>query len=122
MNVQDIHGRSLRTSAALSAMQVENVISPLDVIAVLNQASVKFVLVGAHGLGGWMQKPRATQDVEVLVAFPHLEADDDDVVTRLRDRESKEVRIDVMKPKQPLFREALKHTRAVTLEGRSEQI
>jgi hypothetical protein len=136
MNVPEVHARSLATSTALSVYYMPELITPLQVIEVLNGAGVKFVLVGAHGLGGWMQKPRATQDVDVLVAargvtkavrvllaaFPHLEADDHEVVTRLRERESKAVRIDVMKPKQPLFREALKHTRTVTLEGQSYQI
>jgi hypothetical protein len=103
-------------------------ITPAQVIEVLNNARVRFVLMGAHGLGGWMRKPRATQDVDVLVAtrsakkavrelltaFPHLEELDYPVVTRLQDRESKEVVIDVMKAHHELFREALKHTHTVT--------
>jgi hypothetical protein len=113
-----------------------DLITPLQVIEVLNGAGVKFVLAGAHGLGGWMQKPRATQDVDVIVAargvkkalgallsaFPHLEADDHEVVTRLRDRDSKEVVIDVIKPNQPLFREALKRTRTVQSGGQTYAI
>jgi hypothetical protein len=54
---------------------------------------------------------------ELLAAFPHLEADDHEVVTRLRDRETKEVAIDVMKPNQELMRNALKHTCKVESEG-----
>ena len=44
-----------------------------------------FELVGAHGLGGWTQKPRATEDVDVVVVPPdvveHME------VERVRCRE-----------------------------------
>jgi hypothetical protein len=96
----------------------------LDVITILNNAGVDFMLVGAHALGGWTQAPRATEDVDVLVAargykkalaalsiaFPDLVAEDHEVVTQLRNPVTKKVAIDVMKPNQPLYREALKHT------------
>jgi hypothetical protein len=136
MGLADIHSRSLATSTALSEYYVENFITPLEVIGVLNDAGVRFLLVGAHGVGGWMQKPRATQDVDVLVAarglkkavkallaaFPQLEPEDHEVVTRLRHRETHQVAIDVLKPTQPLFREALKHTFPVRSGGQSYQI
>jgi hypothetical protein len=78
-----------------------------------------------------MQKPRATQDVDVLVAarghkkavrtllaaFPHLEADDHPAVTRLRDRDTKALAVDVIKPNQDLFRAALKNTHVVESGG-----
>jgi hypothetical protein len=136
MKLQDVHARSLATSTALSEYYVANMITPLEVIGVLNGVGVRFVLVGAHGIGGWMQKPRATEDVDVLVAarghkkavrallaaFPHLEEDDHEVVTRLRDRDTKAVVIDVMKPNQQLYREALRHTHPVTSAGVGYQI
>lgn len=136
MNVQPAHGESLATSTALSAYYVANLITPLQVIAVLNAASVRFMLVGAHGLGGWTQTPRATEDVDVLVAarghkkavrallaaFPHLEDEDQEVVTRLRNRENQKVAIDVLKPNQPLYREALKHAAVVQSGGQSYQV
>src|SRR5262245_53725168 len=107
----DIHVRSLDRGATLSRLQVARVISPFDVIKVLNAASVRFVLVGAHGLSGWMQEPRATQDVDIVVMNKHLkkattallaawlrlEARDLDAVVRLADRESGEVAIDILK-------------------------
>lgn len=128
MRVRDVHAESLATSTALSGYYVEEHIEPLDVIAVLNAGAVNFMLIGAHGLGGWTQLPRATQDVDIIVAarqhkraikmllaaFPQLEASDEDVVTRLRDRDARKVVIDVVKPNQPLFRVALKHTQTVT--------
>jgi hypothetical protein len=121
----------LATSTALSEYYVEDLITPLEVIKVLNEAGVKFMLVGAHGLGGWMKDPRATQDVDVLVAmrsqkkavkalltaFPHLEAEDHPVVIRFLDKATREVRIDVMKPNQELFRDALKHAETVQTKG-----
>jgi len=137
MTVQDVHARSLSKATVLSGFHhMEHAVSPYEVIAALNEAGVSFVLVGAYGLGGWIGKPRATEDVDVIVAakhlkkaikvllaaFPHLEVDDLPVVTRLRDRASKAVAIDVMKPNQQLFRAAFKHTRAITSEGQTYRI
>lgn len=136
MKLQDVHARSLETSTTLSHYYMPRAILPLDVIRVLNAAHVNFMLVGAHGIGGWMDKPRATQDVDVVVAmrhhkkairallqvFGHLEAEDHDVVTRLRDRETQKVVIDVMKQNQQLYRVALKHTHTVTSAGETYKI
>lgn len=127
MSAASVHYQSLHTSSALAEYYVENFISPLEVIRVLNAAKIRFMLIGAHGLGGWMQEPRATQDVDVLVmskhhkkavrlltaAFVHLDCDDHEVVTRLRDKSSKKVLIDVVKPTQPIFREALKNAKRI---------
>jgi hypothetical protein len=127
MRVQEVHQRYFRASMALSLVQVKNMISPLDVIRVLNAAKVSFVLVGAHGVAGWMKKPRATQDVDVVVAerhlkkaikaltaaFPQLEAEDTEVVIRLRDRDTAEVAIDLIKPRE-LYRQTFHHTRTVS--------
>lgn len=44
--------------------------SPVDVNLVLRTLLTKrvpFVLTGAHGISGWMGRPRATQDVDILV-------------------------------------------------------
>lgn len=136
MAVQDIHVRSLQTSTLLSGYYMERAILPVEVIAVLNREKIKFMLVGAHGIGGWIRRPRATEDVDIVVAgrhvkkavrvlvaaFPQLEVDDQEVVTRLRDKETHDVRIDVMKPNQPLFREALKHTHTVRSAGQEYEI
>jgi len=136
MHGSDSHAISLGTSAILSSQQVEDAISPYDVIGLLNQAKISFVLAGAYGLSGWLGKPRATQDVDVIVAvrhlkkatrvlldaFPDLEADDQSVVIRLKQRESQEVVIDLMKPNQSLYREAFKHTRTVEAKGHRYRI
>ncbi len=60
MAVQDVHSRSLATSSALSEYYVPKLIPPHEVIRVLSEAGVRFLLLGAHGLGGWIKKPRAT--------------------------------------------------------------
>lgn len=58
----------------------------------------------------------------MLSAFPRLQAEDHEVVTRLRDPETGNVVIDVMKPDQPLYREALKHTHPVESSGQTYSI
>jgi hypothetical protein len=96
------------------------------VISVLNRSKISFVLVGLHGLGGWIGEPRATQGVDIVVAarhhkkavrvlvdeFPNLEAVDHPVVTRLHYKETKRVAI-IMRPSQQLFRDVFKHTEKV---------
>src|SRR5262245_58844298 len=128
----DVHGLSLFKSSKLSGLYVPHFIQPEEVIRVLNAAKISFTLVGAHGLGGWTQKPRATEDVDVVViqrhlkkavaaltaAFSNLDVDHKPAVVRLRDRETGAVAIDVMKPNQPVIHAALKNTHAVR-SGRS---
>jgi hypothetical protein len=132
----DVHGRSLSTSSALSVYYVPELIAPREVIRVLTRAKIRFLLLGAHGLAGWTRKPRATEDVDILVgarghkkavrallaAYPHLQIDDQEVVTRLHDPETGKVVIDVLKANQPLYRDALKHTHKAELEGQVYEI
>ncbi len=127
------HASYLTRASLLSSYQVMNPIAPADVIKVLNRKKVKFVLVGAYGLVGWLKEPRATEDVDIIVAarhqkkavnalleaFANLEADDQEVVIRLRDRMSRRVDIDVMKTNQPLMQAVFKNTKTVRL-GRQE--
>lgn len=134
--VQSVHNLRLETSTALSGFSVANAIPPLDVIRILNAAKVRFMLLGAYGIGGWMNKSRATEDVDVLVArrghkkavralsaaFPHLVVEDYEVVTRLRHPTTRLVLVDVMKANQPLYRDALKHARPIESEGQTYNI
>jgi hypothetical protein len=127
MMAVDIHARSLQASSMLSGYYMPHAVLPGDVISALTAQRIDFMLVGAHGIGGWMDKPRATEDVDVLVgarqhrkairvlqqAFPTLEYLDTPVVARFRDNEIGKVVIDVIKPNQPLFRGALKHAHTV---------
>src|SRR5438309_876990 len=123
------HERGLRISTQIASSLMADFIPPHEVIKILNANKIRFVLVGAYGLAGWMRY-RASQDVDVVVAarqvkkavrvllaaFPHLDSEDLEVVTRLRDRETQEVAIDVMKPIQQPYREIFKHTVKVTAD------
>jgi hypothetical protein len=99
-------------------------VAPRRVIEVLNEAGVRPVLMGTHGLVGWRSESRATQDVDILVrkkdirkavralqaAYPQLTITDFPVVTRFTDPETQKVVLDVMKPTQPIFRIVFRHT------------
>src|SRR5579885_430441 len=136
MQVQDIHERSLRKSTILSGFEMDKVIAPLDVVRVLNAAKIRFVLVGAYGLAGWRKEPRATEDVDVIVAakqvkkavkalceaFPELEPVDLPMVVRLRVRGTADVAIDLMKPLQAPHRDVFKHTHAVESGGQRYRV
>lgn len=125
------HVSSLATSTELSRYYVVHMIPPVDVVRVLNRENVSFVLVGLHGLAGWMKEPRATEDVDVIVAskqhrkavrllleaFPELEAVELEVVTRLRRKGTDQVLIDVMKPVQEPHRSVFKNVVAVETSG-----
>jgi hypothetical protein len=44
--------------------------SPVDlnlVLRTLTEKRIRFVLTGAHGIGGWTGRPRSTKDVDILV-------------------------------------------------------
>jgi hypothetical protein len=126
----DVHASSLATSTALSSYYVPEFIQPLLIVKVLNEAGVRFILAGLHGLGGWMGEPRATQDVDVLIwvrhhkkavrvlrgAFSHLEVEEFSVVTRFRDKGSGKIVIDLMKANQGVFKAAFRHTKKITVE------
>jgi hypothetical protein len=115
---------------------MDKVIPPLEVVRVLNGAKVRFVLVGAYGLAGWCKEARATEDVDIVVAgrqvkkavkvlcdsFPHLEPVDLPVVTRLRDRETHDVAIDVMKPLQQPYQDVFKYTHTVRSRGQTYRV
>src|SRR5262249_2388198 len=64
--------RNVTKSGILSRQQMPSTIPLVDVIRVLNKAKVSYVLVGAHGLASWRGKPRATEDVDVVVNAKHL--------------------------------------------------
>ena len=136
MQVQDVHARGFFKTTTLSSYFMERMIDPYELIGVLNAAKVRFLLVGAYGLSGWTKKPRATEDVDILVgkqhhqkalravleAYPYLEPVDLPVVTRLRDPETGDVVIDLMKPLQEPYAVALKHTRTVSTKGHTYKI
>ncbi|HEV3343965.1 MAG TPA: hypothetical protein VG125_26560 [Pirellulales bacterium] len=81
-------------------------------IAALDEAGVQFVLLGAHGIGGWLGQARATREVDLVVReshhkkavrtigrrFPDLVLDEQQAVTRFLDPANGEPVIDVMRP------------------------
>ncbi len=107
-----------------------SMIAPAVVITVLNEAGVRFMLMGNYGITGWRGEARATEDVDVLVrtrdhlkavraiqeSFPRLQVKDTAVVTRFLDPVTGTPLIDLMKPTQPLFKVAFRQT-VVVAEG-----
>ncbi|MSU77856.1 MAG: hypothetical protein EXS16_07140 [Gemmataceae bacterium] len=137
----DLHERRMRRSADIAKFQMEvqmekRFLSPVDVIAVLNREKISFVLAGAYGLAGWMTQARATEDVDLIVAlkhvkkatrilteaFPYLESDDQEVVVRLRDKETSNVLIDLMKPTQLHLRAIFKNTIRVEMDHQEYRV
>jgi hypothetical protein len=122
------HVRALGISSALTQIYRDMykadaaMITPADVIRLLNRAKVKFILMGTHGISGWRDEPRATQDVDVLIrksdhskavkavriAYPDLILQELPVVTRFLDPLDQKPVIDLMKPEEDLYREAFK--------------
>jgi hypothetical protein len=111
-------------------------ITPQEVISVLNKAKISFVLVGAYGLAGWRKESCGTEVVDVVVAakqvkkavqllleaFPQLEPIDLPMVVRLWERETQDVFIDVMKPVQQPYCEVFRHTHAVSADRQSYRV
>jgi hypothetical protein len=132
-NRSQTHLRALATSTALAGYYRDmyrpaaTMVSPNKVIRILNEAKVRFVLMGMHGLGGWRSQARATEDVDVLVAkrdhgkavraireaFPKLIMEDYPVVTRFKDPATGDPRIDLMKPLQTVFQIVFRYTQQV---------
>jgi hypothetical protein len=136
VQVRDVHSISLREATEITRWFLPNLITPLAVIRILNAVKVRFMLVGAYAIGGWTRESRGTTNVDVLVAtrghrkavralqdeFPTLQAEDHGVATRLRDPDSGNVVIDVMRPNQSMYQEALQHRRMVESEGQTYAI
>lgn len=94
-------------------------VTPENVIAALNRAGIRPVLMGTYGLGGYRSEARATDDVDVLIPqravrmavrvlemeFPYLEIVEDAAGTRFRNSVTQKNVLDVMHPsKQAVFR------------------
>jgi hypothetical protein len=102
-------------------------ITPLDVIKLLNKAKLKFILMGTHGVGGYRSVSRATDDIDLLVrladlpkaikaiqtAYPELVFQDFAVVARFKDPVTDKPVIDLMKPTQDVFKMAFRHSVSV---------
>ncbi len=136
MPVAAIHKEEMWKATQIAGFQMEEFITPLEVIRILNRQKISFVLVGAYGLMGWFHKARASEDVDIVVAakhvkkavkallaaFPQLVGEDQEVVVRLRNPASNKVAIDVMKPIQPHLRVLFKHTLPSELKGQKYRV
>lgn len=122
LSISSIVTRNIRRLQGRTAMNIE----PRQVIKVLNKAKIKFTLVGAHGIAGWLEEPRASQDVDVIIharhkaavqavrkAFPELTVEDIVAVTRFIDPATKLPVIDLMKPHSDLHSVVSDHSVAV---------
>ncbi|MBY0526001.1 MAG: nucleotidyltransferase family protein [Gemmataceae bacterium] len=99
-------------------------VTPENVIAALNRAGIRPVLMGTYGIGGYRSEARATEDVDVLVTkrdvrkavrvleqeFPYLEIIDTAVVTRFRNAATQKTVLDVMKPDYESMRVVFRNT------------
>jgi hypothetical protein len=98
-------------------------IQPREVIRILSKARIKFTLVGAHGIAGWLVDPRASQDVDVIIhgqhkkavqairkAIPDLRVADTEVETRFIDPATDRPVIDLMKPDSDLHQNVADYT------------
>jgi hypothetical protein len=65
------HSRNLLTSTAITSWYIPKHVPPIDAIRVLNKAKISIKLIGSHGVGGWREEPRASSDIDFLVAQRH---------------------------------------------------
>jgi len=128
-------------SHQLSRQQVEDAVSPFDVVALLNSDGIKYVLIGGHLLGHLTGSPRATVDVDVIVdsgqvaravraleaRFPELTVQD--LVHNVRFSSQRggglraidAERIDVVRADHPLFQRILERY-SVTIQSKGHRI
>jgi len=106
--------------------QVLNV-SPENVIDILHRAGINPVLMGTHGINGYRDEARASQDVDVLItkrevrkavrilaeAFPSLQVHENAAVARFVDPVSQTVVLDVMKPSSEAMQMVFRNTVAI---------
>jgi hypothetical protein len=123
------HGENLRTALALSRYMIPGTISPIAIAKILNSHGLPFVLIGSYGIAGWLRKPRATQDVDLIVrtvhrkkavtallaAFRHLVSMEDEFFIRLRSRKYRHVAIDLLKTIEPLYKVVFRFATEVSI-------
>lgn len=97
----------------------------------LDEARIRFVIVGEHGLESWLQRPPTTRRVEAMVsskqleravavvgaARPDLERRGHLVRIRLSERTPDGGTIELSKPVEPPYFEIFQHSRKVSRDG-----
>ncbi len=125
---------NLINSYELSKQSISNVINPLEIIELFEKLNLQYVLVGGHMLAYYTDNPRATVDVDFIIAkkdfneavnlinndYPNLILNDKNHHITFDDRNdnSKNAeRIDLIKDEFPLFKMVLK-----TIQNTKEDI
>ncbi|VAW42353.1 hypothetical protein MNBD_GAMMA01-1117 [hydrothermal vent metagenome] len=113
----------LLDSYKLSKQSISGVINPLEIIELFENIQLKYILVGGHMLAYHTQNPRATVDVDFIIAqsdfnqavalvqsnFPHLTINDKiQHVTFDDGHNNNSERIDLIRDDFPLFKQVLK--------------
>ncbi len=133
------HAAAVRESADMTRVQWGLMQKPEHakielnaIIQALQAKKIPFVLTGAHGIGGWTGRPRATHDVDILTKagrnhsravkalrelYPHLEARSFPGVIGLFLPGERESVIDVIYPHRPDRAETLTHSVWVEDQG-----
>jgi hypothetical protein len=127
---------SLERAHQLSKQQIEDAVSPHELALTFTESGIDYVLIGGHILGYFSGTPRATVDVDVIVATAHAsraikaiqkkfpDLDLADLVENVRFSSKRKVepfdseRIDVVRASNPLFQAVLKkYTTEVRSKG-----
>lgn len=104
-------------------------LTPGDLIPLMKAAGVDFVLVGAHGIGGWLKQSRATEDVDLLIRvrdkrkasgkilerFPELTLEDCAEVIRFKRNE--DGLVDLMLTSSPLYKRVFVEFHEINVDG-----
>lgn len=116
---------SLSRSFELSCLHVADAASPFTVAGLLADARIRYVLIGGHALAYLTASPRATVDVDVLLAirdvpraeaalraaFPHLHVEDLVYNVRFLSRTEQPgrdpERIDLVRADEPVFQRVI---------------
>ena len=108
--------------------------TPLEVIPTLRAAGIEFVLVGAHGISGWLPQARATMDVDFLIRmqdkngaaeailkkFAGLELEKHADVWRFKKQE--DYVIDLMLARAPLFKRVFLEFETIVMERKQIRV
>ena len=102
-------------------------VSPVQIARILRLASVRHVIIGTHAVNAYSGRPRATADVDVIVAHPHKAAaaiaqrfvklTRIDSPEMIRFTDGKLEAVDLLIPVRPVHRRLLKEIRTVGIGG-----
>jgi hypothetical protein len=135
------HAESIATSSFLSKLPLIGVeedtverLGPQDLIPILQDAGIEFVLAGAHGIGGWMREPRATQDVDFIVKMRDKRKAADAILSRHPDwriekfpdvwrlKQGEVCMVDLMLTRAPLMKRVFTEAVSIRLGKRTARI